>query len=186
MTEEAIRRISRFASKVLRHEPGLVGAELDADGYMAVELLLRGMARKGMQVSFEDLVEVVETNDKRRFSFSEDRKKVRAVQGHSVRLAGSTVTPADPPPVLYHGTAERVVGAILREGLVPQSRIHVHLSKDVPTAIAVGRRHGKPVVLRVDAARAVADGVQFYLAENGVWLCDRLPPTYLSVAAHDA
>jgi len=183
MTEEALKRISKFASKVLRHAPETIGATLDADGYIPVDDLLAGMASKGMRVSLDGLIEVVENNDKRRFGFSEDRTKIRAVQGHSVRLEGSTVTAAIPPAILYHGTAEGTVATILREGLIPQSRIHVHLSKDVVTAAAVGRRHGRPVVLLVDAERAAAEGVTFYLAENGVWLCDALPPSYLSLAS---
>ena len=180
MTDETRKRISKFASKVLRHQPGLIGAELDADGYMAVADLLAGMASNGMRVSREQLAEVVETNDKGRFGFSADGRKIRAVQGHSVALEGSTVTRADPPDVLYHGTADRNVAAIFREGLIPGRRIHVHLSKDVATATTVGSRHGRPVVLRIDAKHAAAAGVPFYLAENGVWLCDALPPKYLS------
>jgi putative RNA 2'-phosphotransferase len=180
MTEERRKRISKFASKVLRHEPDLIGLELDADGYVMVDDLLAGMARKGLRVSREELVEVVETNDKRRFSFSEDRRRIRAVQGHSVKLEGSTVSPAAPPAVLYHGTADRNVGSILAQGLVPVSRIHVHLSLDIATATAVGKRHGRPVIFKIDAARANADGIIFYLAENGVWLCDALPPIYLT------
>src|SRR5437763_445048 len=180
LTDEIKRTVSKFASKVLRHQPGLIGAELDADGYMAVDALLAGMARKCVPISRAELEEVVETNDKRRFSFSEDGTKIRAVQGHSVQLEGSTVTPAAPPDVLFHGTAHRNVEAILREGLIPGRRIHVHLSKDVATATTVGRRHGKPHVFQIDARRASADGVAFYLAENGVWLCDALPPKYLS------
>lgn len=186
MTDETKKRISKFASKVLRHQPGLIGTELDAEGYMSVDDLLAGMASKGMRVSREDLEEIVETNDKRRFSFSDDGARIRAVQGHSVPLEGSTVTPCAPPDVLYHGTAERSVAAILREGLIPGRRIHVHLSKDVVTATAVGSRHGRPVVLKIDAKRAVLEGVAFYLAENGVWLCDFLPPQYLSTTLSEA
>lgn len=185
MNAETVKRISKFASKVLRHQPDLIGLELDADGYVKVDDLLAGMARKGLRVSRDALEQVVETNDKRRFSFSEDGTRIRAAQGHSVRLGGSTVTPTAPPPVLFHGTADRNVAAILREGLIPGSRIHVHLSPDIATATAVGRRHGRPVVLEVDAARASAEGITFYLSENGVWLCDRLPAQYLVLSPED-
>jgi putative RNA 2'-phosphotransferase len=183
MNEETRKRISKFASKVLRHQPELIGLQLDADGYVMVEGLLAGMASRGLRVSREELEEVVETNDKRRYSFSEDGEKIRAVQGHSVRLEGATVTPATPPPTLYHGTADRNVESIVRQGLIPGSRIHVHLSMDVATATAVGRRHGRPVVFTIDAEKAAQDGVQFYLAENGVWLCDTLPAVYLALRA---
>jgi len=185
MTDETLRRISKFASKVLRHQPELIGVQLDADGYVKVEDLLSGMARKGLRVSRAELEEVVETNDKRRFSFSEDGSKIRAVQGHSVKLEGSTVTRSTPPAVLYHGTADRNVASILQQGLIPGSRIHVHLSLDVATATVVGRRHGRPVIFSVDANRASADGIAFYLAENGVWLCDALPAVYLKLANLD-
>jgi putative RNA 2'-phosphotransferase len=186
MNEEQRKRISKFASKVLRHQPELIGAALDKDGYLPVDVLLAGMARNGMRVSRSDLDDVVALNDKKRFSLSPDGAKIRAAQGHSVQISGSTVTPAAPPPLLYHGTAERSVESILREGLRPGSRIHVHLSIDAETAVTVGRRHGRPVVLRIDAQRAHENGVAFYLAENGVWLCDALPLEYLAIGTSES
>ncbi|MNW09341.1 RNA 2'-phosphotransferase [compost metagenome] len=66
------------------------------------------------------------------------------------------------------------------QGLLPGARQHVHLSADEATAVQVGRRHGKALVLRVDTGRMHALGHAFHLAENGVWLTARVPPEFLS------
>ena len=179
MTEADRRRASKFMSMALRHQPEVIGLNLDVEGYVPVDDLLKGMRRKGFQLQREDLDEIVETNDKKRFSFSKDGTKIRAAQGHSVDLEGSTVQERKPPDVLYHGTAEKTAPLIDDGGLRPMSRIHVHLSLDVETAIKVGSRRGRPVIFKVLAAKAHREGYRFYLAENGVWLTDSLPPDFL-------
>jgi putative RNA 2'-phosphotransferase len=182
--------VSRLLSKILRHEPDLVGVKLDAQGWVDVDVLLSAIARAGRkrgaekrlrkmpEVSRELLEQVVANNDKQRFSFSEDGKRIRAVQGHSVEIElGHEVV--EPPPVLYHGTATRFLAAILSEGLDKRSRHAVHLSATVETAINVGSRHGRPVVLVVDAAAMHHAGFAFSRSDNGVWLVDSVPPQFL-------
>jgi putative RNA 2'-phosphotransferase len=171
-------RVSKFLSLVLRHEPWRVGVTLDRAGWVAVSELLAGCGAHGFPLAEEELRRAVESNDKRRFEFSEDGARIRASQGHSVEVELG-YEPAAPPEVLYHGTTERFAGAIRREGLVKGSRHHVHLSGDAPTALKVGARRGRPVVLGVRAGLMHADGHLFFRSANGVWLTERVPPEYL-------
>lgn len=182
MNERQRMKISKFLSLVLRHRPKAVGVTLDAAGWVSVAVLLDGCARSGRSISREQLEEVVATNDKKRFEFSPDGSMIRASQGHSVDV-DLGYAPADPPEVLYHGTARRNLASIHGRGLVKGRRHHVHLSGDEETAVKVGRRYGKPVVLTVRASRMAADGAAFFLSANGVWLTDHVPPEYIEFAS---
>ncbi|WP_315772582.1 MULTISPECIES: RNA 2'-phosphotransferase [unclassified Bradyrhizobium] len=173
-------RLSKFLSLVLRHQPDAIGLVLDAQGWAIIDDLIARAAAAGTVLSRADLEQVVATSDKKRFTVSQDGQRIRAAQGHSVAVELG-LTPREPPAVLYHGTATRFVEAIMAEGLRPQSRQQVHLSLDEATAVNVGRRHGEPIVLRVDAAAMHRDRLKFFVADNGVWLTDHVPPEYLSV-----
>ena len=85
-----------------------------------------------------------------------------------------------PPDILWHGTGEKYVSSIDEQGLIPKSRLYVHLSSDVETAKKVGSRHGKPVIYQVDCRKMTEDGFRFYLSANKVWLTKVVPPQYLS------
>lgn len=174
------RRISKFLSYVLRHRPDAIGLHLDGEGWARVdELIEKANAHaEGITLSHERLREVVASNDKSRFTLSEDGAGIRAAQGHSVRV-DLALEPAEPPGHLFHGTATRFLESILREGLRPQQRQYVHLSQDETTAIEVGARYGKPVVLTINAQAMYERGFRFYLAENGVWLTDAVPPDFI-------
>ena len=171
-------RLSKFLSRVLRHDPASIGLMLDAQGWGDVNELLAGAKRAGVPLTLERLKQVVAENDKQRFTLSADDRHIRANQGHSIPV-DLGLEPVVPPERLYHGTADRFVDAIRREGLLPRRRNHVHLSPDEATATRVGARHGRPVVLVIEAARLHRAGHVFYLAENGVWLTDRVPPEYI-------
>jgi len=167
-------------SKYLRHRPEELGLQLEPGGWVGVEELLAASVRRGFPVSREELEEVVARNDKKRFAFGESGTRIRAQQRHSVPVdLGLRLT--EPPPVLYHGTPERNLSKILRDGLNKMSRHHVHLSPDEASATGVGARCGHPVVLAVDAATMQGDGWTFYRSGNGVWLVERVPPRYLSL-----
>jgi putative RNA 2'-phosphotransferase len=144
-----------------------------------VDDLLSAARKHGFPISYDELVECVETNDKRRFAFDVSGEMIRANQGHSVEV-DLQLEEREPPEFLYHGTVERFLTSILEEGLIRGRRHHVHLSKDVETARKVGSRRGKPVILKVDAGRMHRDGHEFRLSANGVWLTDSVPPGYLS------
>jgi len=171
-------RISKFLSLVLRHNPEHIRLALDERGWASVTDLLAAANASGFPLALEELQAVVRTNDKQRFAFSADDSRIRASQGHSVRVELG-YAPAVPPDVLYHGTAERFVSSIKEQGLIKGRRHHVHLSQDTTTAKTVGQRYGKPVVLAIKTGRMHEDGFPFFHSTNGVWLTEHVPPAYI-------
>lgn len=178
MNDNERKSISKWLSLILRHSPETAGLALDTNGWVAVEELLRQSADKGHRFDREMLEEVVVTNDKQRFAFSDDGLRIRASQGHSVSV-DLQLEPCEPPEVLYHGTVPASLAAIIRDGLKAMSRQHVHLSADRETADRVGSRRGKPTILVVRSGQMWRDGHRFYRSANGVWLADAVPPAYL-------
>ena len=174
--------ISKFLSYILRHHPESIGITLDSDGWVEIDLLLAQVQQHGRSISRQELQETVDNNSKKRFTVSEDGRRIRAAQGHSTGQVRMRLAPQMPPDVLYHGTATRFLDSIMRQGLQAGERHHVHLSADRETAVKVGQRHGKPVVLRIDAAAMHQAGRAFYLSDNQVWLTEAVPPQYLAVA----
>ena len=177
MPEDSLKQLSKLLSYLLRHNPGALSLEMDAKGWVPIDQII---ARTDHPVSRGQIEEVVRTSSKQRFSISPCGTAIRANQGHSIDV-DLGLEPVQPPEILFHGTAETSLSFVLRDGLLPQGRQHVHLSKDTGTAKAVGMRHGKPALLQVGAAAMHAQGHEFYLSENGVWLCKSVPPRYLSV-----
>lgn len=176
------KHTSKFLSLILRHQPEKIGITLDKSGWASVSELLDQLNANGHPVSMELLEEIVATNNKKRFAFNDDHTQIRASQGHSLEIDPDLV-PAIPPALLYHGTAEHNRESIFTAGLQKQSRQHVHLSDNTDTARNVGARHGKPLVLHVNAAQMQKDGFVFFLSANNVWLTNEVPPAYLSIPA---
>ena len=175
-------KLSKFLSLILRHKPDAVGLSLDAQGWAPIAELIAKCSRAGTRFTREELLEVVGSSEKKRFTVSEDGKRIRAAQGHSVDVKLGLAA-IEPPEKLFHGTATRFLDSIFAEGLSPKSRQQVHLSVDAATALRVGQRHGRPVILSVEALRMHQQGHAFYRADNGVWLTDQVPSAYLSFAA---
>jgi putative RNA 2'-phosphotransferase len=177
-------QLSKFLSYVLRHHPEAIGISLDDGGWAQVDELLAGAKRIGRIIRREELIEVVERDPKRRFSLSDDRRRVRANYGHSIPI-DLGLEPVEPPEILFHGTDERNVESILKRGLSPKGRRFVHLSTDAHAAREVGSRHGEAAVLRIEARRMHETGHDFYQTEAGVWLTVHVPAEYLRrPAAH--
>jgi len=177
MNTRDLVKASKFMSLVLRHQPELIGLSLDENGWAEVDELIVKSA------GFADLTraiveEVVATNDKKRFAFSDDGWRIRASQGHSIKV-DLELKPALPPQHLYHGTGFKSVNAIKTDGLKKMSRNHVHLSNSFEQAKKVGSRHGSPFVLKVDSGQMDKDGFKFYLSDNDVWLTDEVPVKYI-------
>jgi putative RNA 2'-phosphotransferase len=179
MNAEKLKKVSKSLSYVLRHQPDSVGLELEEGGWVEVPRLIEAFRQSVKTLSVDLLQEVVRENDKQRFEFSADQSRIRARQGHSVDV-DLGYKPATPPDVLYHGTATRSLESIFETGLNKGNRHHVHLSTNKQTMLQVGQRHGKPIVLAIDAAKMLADGHEFFVTGNQVWLTDHVPPQYLS------
>ena len=181
MSDTAVRD-SKLLAGILRHNPGKIGIELDAAGWVEVNVLLAALARHGRRVGRSRLDYVVEHNNKKRFEYDASGTRIRASQGHSVPVDLGYESRV-PPETLFHGTATRSLDAIFSEGLKPGRRHHVHLSVDIETATKVGTRHGRPAVLVVAAARMHEAGHEFFRSTNGVWLTEHVAPQYLSFAS---
>lgn len=171
-------KVSKYLSKHLRHQPERLGLVLEPGGWVPVDDLLDACRRHNFPIDRAQLEEVVERNDKRRFSFDHTGTRLRANQGHTVEV-DLQLTPAPPPATLFHGTNTGVLDAVMRQGLRPMGRHHVHLSTTAESARRVGARRGPPVVLAVDAGKMASEGLTFYVTDNDVWLTASVPARFL-------
>ena len=172
-----LKETSKYISLILRHKPETIGITLDEHGWANVDELISGIA-KTHEMNMNILEEIVSTDEKQRYSFNDDKTKIRANQGHSIQV-DVELEEMRPPEILWHGTGEKFIGSIDEQGLISKSRLYVHLSKDEETALKVGTRHGKPVIYIVKAEEMFKDGYKFYLSKNGVWLTKEVPVKYL-------
>lgn len=172
--------ISKFLSKHLRHTPEALGLTLAEGGWVDIAPLLQACEAHGFPISREQLDDIVQSSDKKRFAIDETGTRIRANQGHSTPV-DLQLEPVTPPALLYHGSAEKNRTVILAFGLLKMKRHHVHLSLDIPTALKVGQRHGKPVLFAIDSGAMHARGHLFYCSQNGVWLTDHVPAEFLKV-----
>ena len=124
------------------------------------------------------LEEIVRTDEKQRYSFNGDHTLIRANQGHSIPV-DVELEEKIPPDILFHGTGEKYVSSIDARGLIPKSRLYVHLSSDKDTARKVGSRHGRPVIYKIDCRWMTEAGYLFYESANHVWLTKNVPVRYL-------
>lgn len=175
----SLRETSKFISLILRHKPDAIGITLDEHGWANVEELIAGIS-KTRTFDAAMLDEIVATDEKQRYSYNEDKTLIRANQGHSIPV-DVELAECVPPAVLYHGTGKKYVSSINEIGLIPKSRLYVHLSADMETATKVGARHGEVYIYTIDTAAMIADGYKFYLSANGVWLTKEVPIKYISL-----
>ncbi len=180
MNPKLEQKLSRFMCRVLRHTPGEIGIKLDLGGWTDLNTLIKKLNMSGYIIILDDILGLVERDEKKRYAFSEDMTKIRCVQGHSVNV-NLGLTPTFPPTILYQGTATKSINAIKEKGLKPMSRQYVHLTADPMTAIEVGKRHGKPVLLVIKSNTMYLDGCHFFLSENNVWLTKEVPIQYIDI-----
>ncbi|MGK7920678.1 MAG: RNA 2'-phosphotransferase [Trichodesmium sp.] len=181
MNNSRLVKVSKYLSLVLRHHPEKIDIKLDPHGWVAIEELLKAAKNHNFPILQTELYEVIEKNDKKRFSLDPSGTLIRANQGHSVEV-DLQLEPQIPPDILYHGTVSDAIDSIKKTGLQKMSRHHVHLSNDMTTARNVAkRRKGKFIVLVVDAMGMSQDGYNFYLSANNVWLVDEVPTKYLQI-----
>ena len=173
----SLQKTSKYMSLILRHKPETIGITLDEHGWANVDELIEGINRTH-PLTMEMLEQIVREDEKQRYSFNEDKTLIRANQGHSIPV-DVELEEVTPPEILYHGTSEKYVASIDEQGLIPKSRLYVHLSGDYDTARKVGQRHGKPVIYKVLSKEMSEDGIIFYRSVNGVWLTKTVPVKYL-------
>ncbi|NNE01427.1 MAG: RNA 2'-phosphotransferase [Pirellulaceae bacterium] len=178
MNTKEQKKISKFLSLVLRHRPEKIGIALDDAGWVDVDVLLTAINQHSRALTLDQLECVVRENDKQRFIFSDDQQRIRANQGHSVPVDLDHES-AVPPDVLLHGTPERFVAAIAKQGLEKMQRHHVHLHADSAVANAVGARRGKAVLLRIRSGEMHRAGHRFWVTPNQVWLVDHVPAEFI-------
>ena len=177
--DQKMKNTSKFISLILRHRPEIIGITLDEHGWAEVDALIDGINRsEAHALDMEGLEEIVRTDEKQRYSFNGDHTLIRANQGHSVPV-DVELEERIPPDILWHGTGEKYTSSIDRQGLIPKSRLYVHLSSDPETAVTVGSRHGKPVLYKIDCKAMVEDGYRFFLSANHIWLTREVPVRYL-------
>ena len=172
-----LKDTSRYLSLILRHKPEVIGITLDEHGWANVDELIAGVS-KTHPIDMAVLEQIVSEDEKQRYSFNEDRTLIRANQGHSIPV-DVELDEKIPPEILYHGTGEKYVNSIDKEGLIPKSRLYVHLSSNEETAYKVGQRHGKPVIYIVKSGEMYRDGYKFFRSVNNVWLTKNVPVQYL-------
>lgn len=182
-----LKKVSRLLSNVLRHKPGNIGIELDKHGYVKIGRLLDQLEVHGYDIDYEDLMEIVKTNNKKRFAikkadFGDNAYDdfIRASQGHSVPV-DLGLPNLRPPLHLYHGTVAESIDSIFKSGMGKMRRHAVHLSTDIETATQVGSRRGKAIILEIQSSRMYIDGYHFQQSENGVWLTDEILPKYIRI-----
>ena len=181
-TEKAWTKLSKFLSFILRHKPELIDIKLDQHGWISTEELIQKCQKHGQFMDMKTLEYLVQNNSKQRFAFNGNKNKIRANQGHSV-VIDLALDSVPPPMVLYHGTAQKYISSIQKEGLQKRNRHHVHLSSDLETAKKVGARHGKVVILTIATKKMADAAYSFYLTENGVWLTDHVPVEFIQFEA---
>jgi putative RNA 2'-phosphotransferase len=182
MNKEQVK-ISKFLSLVLRHKPEAIGLNLDSQGWADIDELIECARRDRKVLNKEMIYDIVANNDKKRFALSEDRQKIRASQGHSIKVDLGLME-IEPPEYLFHGTAIRFLNSIKDIGLKPRGRHHVHLSIDYETAAKVGQRHGKPVVLKIYSGKMHVAGHKFFKSANNIWLTEEVSPAYIDIVDH--
>lgn len=175
---DQIVKASKYLSMLLRHQPEKIGLVLDDNGWASIEELIAKANATGKSLSRSLIERVVAESDKKRFAISDDGKRIRASQGHSIEV-DLALPPQIPPETLFHGTATRFLESIREKGLIPGNRQHVHLSLLRETAETVGRRHGQLALLIVRSGEMHRAGHAFYLSENGVWLTDSVPTGFI-------
>lgn len=175
-----LTKLSKKMSFLLRHSTDPLFIDLNG-GWADVDVIIKELRKRAPEFNKATLEQIVVADEKGRYSFDETHTKIRANQGHSIPDVVLDMEQPEPPEFLYHGTATRFLDSIMSEGLKPMNRQFVHISPDYETALKVGSRHGKPVVLTFRAKDFVNDGYNLFLSTNGVWQAKYVPVKYISV-----
>lgn len=172
-------QLSKFLSLILRHNPSVVGLELDPEGWVDTKQLIDAINRTpNHSIDMELLQHIVAHNNKNRFGFNQDQTRIRANQGHSLDI-NLGYDPIQPPEYLYHRANTQSVQKFLTHGIQSKHKKHAYMGASPQEAHKFGHWRGQPVLLRIHAQRMHQDGFQFYHSQSGIWLTEKIPPKYI-------
>ena len=175
-------KLSKTISYILRHNPQSFNLKLDVVGSVKTDELLKALKIKFKDITKDDLIKLVKNDPKGRFSFLNDKERIRANYGHSIEGVNPDYESLKPPEFLYHGTTPKVRDKIMKAGLKPMGRNYVHLSFGIKEAKKVAqRRTGQPVIFKIKALKAYKDGQNFYKTAKNIYLTNKVSPKYLAL-----
>ena len=178
----AKNNLSIYLSYLLRHHPDDAGLHMDRHGWVDTQELIDGVNRRGKYtISRAMLEEIVAADEKGRYRFSDDGRRIKACQGHSLPWVEPELTYREPPAYLYHGTNTEALSKILASGAIRKMNrhaVHLQADRDLAWKSAV-RWRMKPVLIQIDAQRMYADGMRFGVSDNGVWCTEIVPTAYI-------
>lgn len=170
-------KLSKGLSWLLRHGAEKEGFRITSQGFVLVADILKHP--KYTAYTEADIRKVVEENDKQRFALETNDNNelmIRANQGHTMAISDLELTPVDPQetPVAIHGTYEKCITSIRKQGLSRMSRQHIHMAVAEPGSSGVisGMRKSCDYLVYVDIVRASEAGLKFFRSANNVILCD--------------
>lgn len=180
-------KLSVHLTFLLRHQPEAAGLDMDLHGWVDIDQLITNINAQGrFSLNRELLDEIVATDNKGRFRISDDGRRIKACQGHSIPWVIPELTCCEPPEVLYHGTTVKAYNQILASGAISRMKRHaVHMQADPEKAWQSAERwHIAPALLRIDAARMAQDGFEFGVSDNDVWCTESVPCEYILEALY--
>jgi len=178
MSSKDLTHVSKFLSYVLRHHPESIGLDISDSGWVETEKLIQKANQTDIDLNFPRLTNIVRNSSKKRFAFNHDKSKIRANYGHSIDVDLDLVSQS-PPEKLFHGTADRFLDSIKKQGLTPQNRNFVHLSINKTAAQKIGQRHGDPVILEINSYHMDRKGWRFYTSGKDIWLVKKVQPKFI-------
>lgn len=180
-------QISKALSYLLRHGAIKEKLNIDSNGFIPLNDILSHNRIKTHKATLEDVLRIVENNDKKRFTLKQQKENgessnegyvICANQGHSIESvsADETLVPlldaTDFPPVIIHGTYLNKLPLIYESGgLSKMNRNHIHFAYDNdPDKVVSGMRKSCNVLIYLDINKCIDQGIKFYRSANNVIL----------------
>lgn len=178
LDEERTERMGRLLSGALRHFPDDLGLAMNQHGWVDINVLLDVMKTRYPWASEQRLKALVESDTKGRYQINGN--KIRAKYGHSVDI--DLDLPENDLETLYYGASQEEADIIIETGIRPIRQRYVHLSTSCEKAIEASSVHTEnPVIIKVDAASAMRDGIHMMIASEQIVLSEMVPPKYLEI-----
>lgn len=181
--------ISKTLSWLLRHNLHKTTLKVEEDGYVKFDDVLK--LPKFKDITVEQVTYIVNENDKQRFSLIErcGELYIRANQGHStetgklIKQSELLTEITESLSECIHGTTIKAWALIKDSGLNRMNRTHIHFASGQHATS--GFRKSSEILIYVNMGLAMADGIKFYLSDNGVILTEGvngiLDPKYFSL-----